>query len=72
MKELVAEPMGGLGSEGLGREGWFVGLDLGFLDFLFVFSLGKTVSFSMCQVITSFPLQLFRFEPIWQKKKTRQ
>ena len=35
-----------------------MGLDLGFLDFLFVFSLGKTVLFSMCQVITSFLLQL--------------
>ena len=42
----------------MGAKGWFVGLDLGFLDFLFVFSLGKTVLFSMCQVITSFLLQL--------------
>ena len=49
-----------------------MGLDLGFLDFLFVFSLGKTVSFSMCQVITSFPLQLCHFELIWHKKKTHQ
>ena len=48
-----------------------MGLDLGFLDFLFVFSLGKTVPFSMCQVITSFPLQLCHFELIWQKKKKK-
>ena len=46
-----------------------MGLDLGFLDFLFVFCLGKTVPFIMCQVITSFPLQLCHFELIWQKKK---
>ena len=31
-----------------------MGLDLGFLNFLFVFSLGKTVPFSMCKVIKSF------------------
>ena len=62
---------GFLGREVLGS--WVrelrAGLDLGFLDFLFAFSLGKTVPFSMCQVITSFPLQLCRFELIWHKKK---
>ena len=62
---------GFLGREVLGS--WVrelrAGLDLRFLDFLFVFSLGKMVPFSMCQVITSFPLQLCHFELIWHKKK---
>ena len=64
---------GFLGREALGS--WVrelkAGLDLGFLDFLFVFSLGKTVPFSMYQVITSFPLQLCRFELIWHKNKNK-
>ena len=64
-----------LGREALGS--WVrelrAGLDLGFLDFLLVFSLGKMVpfvlSFIMCKVIKSFPLQLCRFELIWHPKK---
>ena len=64
---------GFLGREALGS--WVrelrAGLDLGFLDFLFVFSLGKTVPFIMCKVMKSFPLQLCHFELIWQKKKKK-
>ena len=49
-----------LGREALGS--WVrelrAGLDLGFLDFLFVFSLGKMMSFCICQVFTSFSLKL--------------
>ena len=62
-----------LGREALGS--WVrelrAGLDLGFLDFLFVFSLGKMMPFIMCKVIKSFPLQLCHFELIWQKKKKK-
>ena len=50
-------------------------LDLGFLDFLFVFSLGKTVPFSMCKVIKSFSVRGFRFRicrfslfSVWAKR----
>ena len=45
-----------------------MGLDLGFLDFLFVFSLGKTMLFSMCQVITSISIATVVLS-LFKKKK---
>ena len=63
-----------LGKEALGS--WVrelrADLDLGFLDFLFVFSLDKTVPFIMCKVIKSFSLQLCHFELIWQQQQQQQ
>ena len=98
---MGSKPKGGLGSYGLGREGWvhgfnangwsgFIRVRKGGLDLLvaelrdglgscnrvfrfrlFKFSVcflfGQNGAFSRCQVITSSPLQLCRFELIWQK-----
>ena len=59
------------GLESLGMVRVIVCFRFRIFTFSVFFLFGQYGAFSRCQVITSSPLQLCRFELIWQKKKKK-